>query len=559
MEATKTKVFISYSHHNREICSKIAEVMEHTGGISVWYDKGLIPGEEYRKKIAAAIRSADFFLVLLSEKSVCSDWVVDEVEYAKKLRRKILPIWIEKVQLPENLDMILQRYHSLFWYLRTSDREFETALMASLLQRPEKEAGRSLLGNGNEFSEAENRKMRELLAQEAQDSFRVCYEPENAVCLGQAYLYGGPCAVDREKARFYFRIAEYFGNQDGTFYLLAMSLEDVVRNTWDEPEESFSAPIIERIMELADGGCVPARIFLGNMYWHGLYGYPADPVKSAQLYEACAKEGNARAQYIMASNYYFGDGVARDYTLAKMYANLAIEQHYLKGWRRWGKFYRDGLAVPRDYAKARECYEKGARMGDYNCFNKIGDMLYYGWGFPVDYREAVAYYLKGEAAPSFSQQFSLHKAKEALGRCYEYGHGVEKDLITAAEKYREGYRYGSEACKLGYLRCRNLAEMPEVEQSEIQEAVERIRGMEACLDSLQTAVNQDPTAISADDAHKECLKRLIDYYQSGQWLRDYELDEKGLLPQTLKRGILAQDTLYDFLDKVGDFAEAPDL
>ena len=68
MEATKTKVFISYSHHNREICSKIAEDMEHTGGISVWYDKGLIPGEEYRKKIAAAIRSADFFLVLVSEK-----------------------------------------------------------------------------------------------------------------------------------------------------------------------------------------------------------------------------------------------------------------------------------------------------------------------------------------------------------------------------------------------------------------------------------------------------------------------------------------------------------
>ena len=32
---------------------------------------------------------------------------------------------------------------------------------------------------------------------------------------------------------------------------------------------------------------------------------------------------------------------------------------------------------------------------------------------------------------------------------------AEKNLITAAEKYLEGYRYGSEACRKGYLRCRN--------------------------------------------------------------------------------------------------------
>lgn len=457
MEENKIKVFISYSHQNRETCGVIAAAMERTGSISVWYDKGLIPGDEYRKRIAAVIRSSDYFIVLLSEQSVCSDWVLDEVEYAKKLHKKIIPIWIEKVQLPENLDMILQRYHSLFWYLRTSDREFETTLRVSLLQEPEKDEGRSLLGNGNEFSEMENRKMRDLLKKEKQECYRECYDPENACILGKAYRYGGPCAVDREAARFYFRIAEYFGHQDGTFYLLDMDLEDEVRNTWDEPEESFYAPILEKITALAEGGSVPAKMFLGNLYWYGKYGYPMDLIKSAELYEVCARAGNARAQYIMASNYYFGDGVPQNYTLAKMYANLAIEQGYIKGWRRWGKFYRDGKAVPQDYTKARTCYEKGAQMGDFNCFNKVGDMLYYGWGFPVDYREAVQYYLRGESAPAFSQWYSLHKAKEALGRCYEYGHGVEKNLTIAAEKYLEGYRYGSEECKAGYLRCKDIS------------------------------------------------------------------------------------------------------
>ena len=457
MEDTDRKVFISYSHYNKEICCKIASLMEKIVGISVWYDRGLILGEEYRKRIAAAIRSTDYFVVLLSEESVCSEWVLDEVEYAKKLRKKILPIWIEKVQLTENLDMILQRYHSLFWHLRSSDSEFETALLASLLDQPEKEEGRSILGNGNEFSEAENQKMRELLEKEAQSGFSVCYQADNACILGKAYLYGGPCAADRETAKYYFRIAEYFGNQDGTFYLLEMALDDVVRNTWDEPERSFSDPIIEKIEALSDAGSIPAKIFLGNLYWYGLYGYPVDMTKSARLYETCARAGNARAQYMMAANYYMGDGVAKDYTLAKMYANLAIEQHYIKGWRRWGEFYRDGLAVQQDYAKARECYEKGAQMGDFHCYNKIGDMLYYGWGFQVDYQEAVQYYLKGELAPAFSQRYSLHKAKEALGRCYEHGHGVKKDLLIAAEKYMEGYRYGNEECKKGYLRCRDLS------------------------------------------------------------------------------------------------------
>jgi len=461
MDGQQTKVFISYSHRNRDVCDRIAATLEKTGELTVWYDKGLIPGEEYRKRIAEQIRTSDFFLVLLSESSSQSDWVLDEVEYAKKLHKKILPIWIEKTELPEDLDMVLRRYHSLFWHLRTSDTQFENALYASLLSKPVENEGKSLVGNGNEFSEAENQRMRELLEKEAQDCHSVCYEAENACLLGKAYLYGGPCAVNRETAKFYFRIAEYFGNRDGTFHLLQMQLEDQALDTWADPEETFSRPILEQILALSDAGSIPAKMFMGDVYWYGKYGYGVDLVKSAALFEFCARAGNARAQHIMSANYYFGDGVPQNYTLAIMYANLAIEQRYIKGWRRWGKFYRDGLAVPRDYEKARSYYEKGAQMGDFNCYNKVGDMLYFGWGFPVDYATAVEYYRKGEQAPVFGQRYSLHKAKEALGRCYEHGHGVEKDLITAAEKYLEGYRYGSEECRKGYLRCRDQSAQAE--------------------------------------------------------------------------------------------------
>lgn len=461
MNERPKKVFISYCHQNSEVCGRIAGLLSRNPELSVWYDKGLIAGEEYRRRIAETIRETDYFIVLLSEASVCSEWVLDEVEYAKKLRKKILPVWIEKAELPGNLEMLLHRYHSLFWYLRTSDSQFERELYASVLRRPAENEGKALVGNGNEFSESENQQMRKLLEEEARENYSSCYGAENACLLGKAYLFGGPCAVNRDAARSYFTVAEYFGNMDGSFYLLRMKLEDHMENTWDVPEESVSQPIVREIGQLSDKGSIPAMLFMGDVYWYGKYGYPQDAEKSAALYEVCARGGNARAQYIMSANYYFGDGVPQNYILARMYANLAVEQRYVKSWRRWGKFYRDGLAVQQDYAKARECYEKGALMGDFNCYNKIGDMLYYGWGFPVDYKEAFQYYLKGEAAPAFGHKYSLYKAKEALGRCYELGHGVEKDLLKAAEKYLEGYRYGNEECRKGYIRCRDLSPQPE--------------------------------------------------------------------------------------------------
>ena len=42
---------------------------------------------------------------------------------------------------------------------------------------------------------------------------------------------------------------------------------------------------------------------------------------------------------------------------------------------------------------------------------------------------------------------------------------------------------------------------------------------------------------------------LLDYYESGQWLQDYEADERGELPRNLKRGVLSQDGLWELLSK----------
>ena len=70
------------------------------------------------------------------------------------------------------------------------------------------------------------------------------------------------------------------------------------------------------------------------------------------------------------------------------------------------------------------------------------------------------------------------------------------------------------------------------------DAVFRIREMETRFDRLL-----------ANSPEPDDLSILLDYYENGQWLLDYRLDEQGLLPSDLKRGILSEDGFYSYLQQ----------
>ncbi len=64
--------------------------------------------------------------------------------------------------------------------------------------------------------------------------------------------------------------------------------------------------------------------------------------------------------------------------------------------------------------------------------------------------------------------------------------------------------------------------------------IERIEYMEALYDRARET-GQVPEA-------------LLQYYLGGQWLRDYEADERGELPEDLKRGVLSEDGIWNLLE-----------
>ena len=77
----------------------------------------------------------------------------------------------------------------------------------------------------------------------------------------------------------------------------------------------------------------------------------------------------------------------------------------------------------------------------------------------------------------------------------------------------------------------NLNKMEEI----YQRATETLDALEANILELQHM---------QDD-----LKKLSDYYDSKQWRSDFEADEKGLIPQDLKRGVLSEDGIYNLLER----------
>ena len=69
----------------------------------------------------------------------------------------------------------------------------------------------------------------------------------------------------------------------------------------------------------------------------------------------------------------------------------------------------------------------------------------------------------------------------------------------------------------------------------MEETVERVKRMEEAFDRFRQT--RDP----------ELKVLLAGYMESGLWLSDYMADERGELPQDLKRGVLSEDGLYNLL------------
>ncbi len=88
------------------------------------------------------------------------------------------------------------------------------------------------------------------------------------------------------------------------------------------------------------------------------------------------------------------------------------------------------------------------------------------------------------------------------------------------------------------------------------EQLTRIARMQARYDAIWQAVHTQPYTEAQLRSVQAQMDALTAYYESPDWLADYDADRRGDIPKDRDRGILAEDTLYDLMTEWDHLVQA---
>jgi formylglycine-generating enzyme required for sulfatase activity len=129
------RLFISYSHHDREIADFIAAELRGQGAeVFIDYQR-LEAGEIFSERVRQEVIACDAFILLVSTSAARSRWVQAETNLAHDQSKRIIPIMLERFDMA----------NSPFWFLLNIERvdffagrgEAITKLVRSLGLSPE--------------------------------------------------------------------------------------------------------------------------------------------------------------------------------------------------------------------------------------------------------------------------------------------------------------------------------------------------------------------------------------------------------------------------------------
>lgn len=100
IEFIMMKCFFSYSRTDAEFVLKLAKDLKQKG-LDVWLDQiDIQPGSRWDASVEMALNDSECMLVVLSDASVKSENVLDEVSYAIKKGKKVIPLLIDNCEVP---------------------------------------------------------------------------------------------------------------------------------------------------------------------------------------------------------------------------------------------------------------------------------------------------------------------------------------------------------------------------------------------------------------------------------------------------------------------------
>jgi len=117
-------VFVSYSRRDSDFVTKLAQSIEDRGK-AVWLDvEGIADGEVFPEGIKRAIEQSDAFVFVITPASVASSYCENEVEYAREMQKRIVPVLRDPVSDSELPPEIRERS----WIPFTEEAQFDASL-----------------------------------------------------------------------------------------------------------------------------------------------------------------------------------------------------------------------------------------------------------------------------------------------------------------------------------------------------------------------------------------------------------------------------------------------
>ena len=108
-------------------------------------ETNIVPSEEWPARLEKEIRSCDAMISLVSNASLRSKWVLNEIDLANRLSKRIVPVLIGEIEESLRFQALNPRFLSTQWLTATGDHEEDCNAIADVLREPRHECYRDLL------------------------------------------------------------------------------------------------------------------------------------------------------------------------------------------------------------------------------------------------------------------------------------------------------------------------------------------------------------------------------------------------------------------------------
>ena len=141
------KVFISHSTRDRKLVIALANTLSKFGikvFVAEWY---LTPGQKLDRKVFANLDNADCVVVLLTRNGIRSNWVQQEIGYALKISKPLIPL-VEKGMPPGDLGALQDRDYIEYDPSQPQQALIKTSTYVKLLKLKKEKREKTLLVAG---------------------------------------------------------------------------------------------------------------------------------------------------------------------------------------------------------------------------------------------------------------------------------------------------------------------------------------------------------------------------------------------------------------------------